>query len=48
MLRPRLLAAFGKTHAAFDGRCIPAEPRLREALIVAFHHRLLGAAVRAP
>ena len=26
----------GKTHAAFDGRCIPSEPRLCEALIVAF------------
>ena len=28
--------ACGKAHTAFDGRCIPSEPRLCEALIVAF------------
>ena len=30
------LTACGKTHAAFERRCIPAEPRLYEALCVAF------------
>ncbi len=30
------LAAGGKTHAAVDGRCIPAEPGRFATLIVAF------------
>ena len=33
------LAACGKSHAAFERRCIPPEPRLYEALCVAFRSK---------
>ena len=33
------LTACGKTHAAFDGRSIPAEPRRFAPLIVAFRSK---------
>ena len=34
-----VLTACGKSHAAFERRCIPAEPRLYEALCVAFRSK---------
>jgi len=34
--------ACGTTRAAFDVRCIPAEPRLDAALIVAFRPKYTG------
>ena len=38
-LAHRLLAACRQSHAAFERRCIPAEPRLSKALIVALRSK---------
>ena len=44
----RPLTACGKTHAAFDRRSIPAEPRRFAPLIVAFQSKYTRAALLLP